>query len=105
MKSEITYIIENFILLLASSNVLLVIHIPESRLAGLYTANRNIVQMLIGWRSDIHIEVVSELRFCEFVMIELFILRKGIDLALIVHTYISSYLSGRNVGWVQFSFK
>ena len=59
---------------MGSSNVSLVIHIPESMLAGLYTANRNREQMLLGRRSDILTEVVSELRFCEFDMTELFML-------------------------------
>ena len=55
--------------LVSSSNVVPDMAIPVSMLAGLYTANRISMQMLLGGRSDIVTEVVSELRFCVLVMI------------------------------------
>ena len=62
-----------FILFVCSADVVSVTAIPESMLAGLYTANRNTIQMLLGRRPGIVTELVSELRFSVLAKTKLFI--------------------------------
>ena len=51
-------------------NVVAVIAIPVSMLAGLYTANRVSMQMLLGKRPDIVNEVMLADKLCVFALME-----------------------------------
>ena len=92
-----------FFLLVSSSSVVPIIVIPESMLAQLYTANKISVQLLRGRRSDILNEVVPELRYCVSDVELFFVPYLGINVVIIVHAYVTLYISGRNSGCFQIS--